>query len=91
MILPALALFITGAAWAADGESIYKASCAGCHGAAGEKGDAPLKDQSEDEILKKLQGYVDGTYGGQRKAIMERIAKQHKDDLKAIADYAGGL
>lgn len=92
LIVPALALLLAAtAAWAADGEKIYKDSCAGCHGMAGEKGNSPLKDQDADTVLKKLQGYVDGTYGGEKKAVMVNIAKKHEAELKDIADYIGAL
>lgn len=92
LIVPALALLLAAtAAWAADGEKIYKSDCAGCHGMAGEKGDNPLKGQGSDAILKKLQGYADGSYGGSKKAVMENIAKKHKDNFQDIADYVGTL
>lgn len=88
-----MALLLASAAWAADGEALYKANCAGCHATDGSKvhGEAALKDQDAAAILKKLQGYADGTYGGKSKTVMEAIAKKHKDDLKTIADYAGTL
>ncbi len=77
---------------AADGAAIYKA-CAGCHGADGSKKTAeaaPLKGQNSDEVLKKLHGYADGSYGGKQKAMMTNIVKKHSDeDLKAVADYIG--
>lgn len=92
LIVPALALLLAAtAAWAADGEKIYKAGCAGCHGMAGEKGGSPLKDQDADTILKKLQGYADGSYGGEKKAVMVGVVKKHEGELKDIADYAGSL
>lgn len=84
-------LFAATAVWAADGEKIFKASCAGCHGAAGEKGATPLKGQSPDEILKKLQGYADGSYGGEKKSVMGNIVKKHTGSLKDIAEYIGTL
>ncbi len=87
-------LFAAGMAFAADGASLYK-SCSGCHGADGGKvtGEStPLKGQSADAVLKKLQGYADGSYGGKGKKIMENIAKkQSPEDMKAVADYIGTL
>lgn len=78
-----------GMAFAADGEAIY-GSCAGCHGEKGEKGNNPLKDQSADELLKKLKGYADGSYGGEKKGVMVNIVKKHNDEeLKAVADFIG--
>ncbi len=87
-----LLLFAGTALYAADGAALYKA-CAGCHGADGSKKtaeSAPLKGQSAEEILKKLNGYADGSYGGKQKAMMTNIAKKHSaDDLKTLADYIG--
>lgn len=92
LIFCVFALFFAAtAAWAADGEKIFKSDCAGCHGMAGEKGGSPLKGQGSDEILKKLQGYADGSYGGEKKSMMSNIAKKHADSLKDIADYVGTL
>ena len=88
VVVPALA------ADAPDGKAIFEKACASCHGADGSRklGEAPLKDLKADEILTKLQGYAAGTFGGERKQTMERIAKQHgADELKAVADYAGTL
>ena len=85
-----LFMFTVGMAFAADGEALYKSACAGCHGAEGEKGNSPLKDQAPDDLVKKLKGYGDGTYGGEKKAVMVNIVKKHNDEeLKAIADYIG--
>ena len=36
MVLVALAMMMSTAAFAEDGAALYKAKCAGCHGAAGE-------------------------------------------------------
>ena len=81
-------------ACAATGEEMFKASGASCHGMQGEQkeGEAPLKGQDSDTILKKLHGYRDGSYGGSRKQVMVGMVKQHSDDdLKQIADYVGTL
>ena len=87
--------FAASMAFAADGEALFKASCAGCHGADGSKstgGSAPIKGQKADETLKMLQGYAAGTFGGDKKAIMENIAKKHSaEELKALSDYIGTL
>ena len=94
-LLTAGFVFCTGMAIAADdGATIYK-SCGGCHGADGSKkaGESePLKGQSAEDVLKKLKGYADGSYGGKQKTMMVNIVKKHsEDDLKAVADYIGTL
>ena len=87
--------FAASMAFAADGAALYKASCAGCHGADGSKssgGSKALKGQKADEVLKMLQGYAAGTFGGDKKAVMENIAKKHPaEELKALSDYIGTL
>lgn len=93
-MIPALALLLAAsAAWAADGAKLYKSDCAGCHGMHGEKkqGEAELRGQSSDQIQKKLQGYIDGSFGGSKKVVMINISKKHEADLKAISDYASTL
>ena len=87
--------FAASMALAADGAEMFKASCAGCHGADGGKsagGTTPLKGQKADAVLKMLQGYADGSFGGKQKAVMENIVKKHSaEDLKTLADYIGTL
>ena len=89
-----LLLAAAGFAFAADGAAVYK-SCAGCHGSDGTKkaGEStPLKGQGADAILKKMQGYADGSYGGTQKKMMENIAKKMSaEDMTAVADYASKL
>lgn len=95
-IFSALLLMFAGsmALATSDGPTIYK-SCAACHGADGSKatvGSHPLKGQSAQDILKKLEGYAAGTYGGGQKAMMENIVKKHtSEDLKTVADYIATL
>lgn len=75
-----------------DGADLYKSSCSSCHGEQGEKGGEPLKGQDSDTIMKKLNGYRDGTYGGSKKQVMQSTVKRHSDDdLKKIADFIGTL
>lgn len=85
-----LFMFAAAVSQAADGEAMYKSSCASCHGPQGEKGNAPLKDQATDAIFTKLKGYVDGSYGGEKKTVMQNVVKKHsEEELKAMADYIG--
>ena len=87
--------FAASMAVAADAADVYKSSCAGCHGADGGKaaGDStPLKGQKADAVLKMLEGYASGTFGGSKKAVMENIAKKHSaEELKSLAEYIGTL
>lgn len=73
------------------GESLYK-SCAGCHGQTGESMalgvSKPLKGQTANQILEKLNGYVDGSYGGSKKSIMVGIAKRLKEEERVkLSEY----
>ncbi|UOD34543.1 c-type cytochrome [Deferribacteraceae bacterium V6Fe1] len=72
-------------------ESLYK-SCKGCHGDDGSKNalgvSNPLKGQSKEEIIQKLNGYKDGTYGGAKKSTMASQAKRLTDaDINSLAEY----
>lgn len=74
-----------------SGESLFS-KCKSCHGADGSKNalgvSKPLKGQSKEDILKKLQGYKDGSYGGARKSIMKgQVSGLSEDDMKALAEY----
>ncbi len=80
-----------GSLWFASG--LYAAStaaCAGCHGQHFEKkamGQSKIvKDMSQADIIKALEGYKDGTYGGGMKAIMKgQVANLSNADIKAMA------
>jgi len=74
-----------------DGESLYL-RCKGCHGASGEKhalGTSELlQKQSAADIEKKLNGYKNGTFGGEKKSVMESQAKRlSESDIKTLAEY----
>lgn len=52
----------------------------------------PPQGQSAADLLKKLEGYKDGSFGAQRKLVMENVVKQLSDEqLKSLADYASTL
>lgn len=91
-ILSFLAILSFGVlSFSADGAVLYK-KCQSCHGQTGEKSalkvGAPVKGQKEVELYKKMKGYVDGSYGGAKKSIMQRNLKSYSDeDLKALAKF----
>lgn len=71
--------------------SLFQQKCAGCHGSDGSKhalGVSPiLNGQSKEDIVKKLHGYQDGTYGGSKKNIMQMQAKSLSDEqIKNLAE-----
>lgn len=83
-------LGLTAMLAATDGAAIYKANCASCHGATGEKKalnkSQVIKDFSQEQIVTALKGYKDGSYGGAMKALMKgQAAKLSDDDITAIA------
>lgn len=92
-----LSFLVTGAFASGDGAALYAQKCAGCHGIDGAKksrasGDTVLKGQSASAIKAKLLGYADGSYGGAKKKIMERMVsrfdEQQLDDLaEAISKF----
>ena len=92
-----LALGCFSVAFAADdAAALFKTQCQSCHGADGGRAPAPgvdpIKGQSAADLLKKLDGYKDGTFGGPRKQLMENVVKRLPDDqLKVLADYAATL
>ncbi|WP_243366363.1 c-type cytochrome [Fundidesulfovibrio soli] len=71
----------------ADGQELYR-KCAGCHGADGGK----FKSKAEADILAALNGYREKTFGGDKKAIMESIAKNlSPEDIQTLAKYISTL
>jgi len=76
---------------AADGKALT-AKCAGCHGADfGKKAlgvSKIVKNMSKDEIVKALEGYKAGTFGGPMKGVMKgQVATYSKADIEAVAAY----
>ncbi len=79
-----------------DAEALYKSKCAGCHGAKGEKyalGKSNIiAGQPEEELLKKLDGYKNGTYGGAMKSIMaSQVTSLDDEQKRALAEYISKL
>ncbi len=76
---------------AADGASLYK-KCSACHGANGEKSalgkSQVISGWSKDRIVKALQGYKKGTYGGAMRMIMKgQVVPLNDAQINALADY----
>lgn len=66
-------------------------SCATCHGLNGEKSALGvsniLKGQTKEDILTKLKGYKNGSYGANMKGIMSGQVKNLSDsELEQLAD-----
>jgi cytochrome c len=68
-----------------------------CHAPDGSKivsasGSDMLKGQSAADIEAKLKGYADGSYGGKKAKIMQKIAsKLSADELTAVSEHIGSL
>lgn len=75
----------------ADGAALFKANCAPCHGEDATNttgGVHRLRGQTSEALQKKLAGYIDGSYGGPKKATMQRmVTKMSPEDLKSITSY----
>lgn len=82
-------------AYAADGAALYK-KCIACHGKDASKvppgGTVASNTLSEEEIVKALKGYQDGSFGGKAKATMKIQVKSLSDeDIEALAKYIKSL
>ena len=91
LMMASIATAVLGfSASTAMADDLYKA-CSACHGPTGEMkamNVAPLlKGQSKADIMKKIKGYKDGSYGGPMKAVMAgQVAKLSDADIEALAD-----
>lgn len=92
----ATCLFFATPALAEGPADLYAKNCKGCHGADGSKVamgmTRPLNSLTLDEVKAALSGYKSGTYGGAKKAMMERVVKPLSDaDLEALAAHVDSL
>lgn len=83
ILLVAMAMMSIGA-FAQDGAALYKAKCAGCHGAAGEGKMGP-KIAGNAGVADVL------TNGGKKGPHSKPMAGLSADEVKAVADYVAGL
>lgn len=76
-------------------EALFK-SCASCHGLKGEK-EALGKSQviagwDKNRVIKALNGYKDGSYGGVMKGIMKpHVETKTPEQIEVLADYISKL
>ena len=92
----AACLLFAAPALADDSAAIYAKSCKGCHGADGSKVimgmTKPINAMSLEQVKAALDGYKSGTYGGDKKVIMERTVKPlSQEQLDGLAAYVEGL
>ena len=78
-----------------DGETLFK-TCTSCHGQKAEK-EALGKSQviagwDKDRVIKALNGYKDGSYGGVMKGIMKpHVESKTPEQISALADFISKL
>jgi len=77
------------------GKALYK-SCAGCHGANGEKAalgkSQIIKGWEQTKVRNALKGYQSGTYGGAMKALMKgQVSKLSDEDIEQLAKFISNL
>lgn len=75
----------------ADGRGVY-VKCIGCHGVDGSKHalnvSPPIKGQSAGELERKLFGYLDGSFGGDKKIVMTNVLKKlSEEDIREVSKY----
>ena len=84
VVLAAVAMMMMSTvAFADDGGALYKAKCAGCHGAAGEGKSGPAIKGSAD-VASVLSA-------GGKKGVHAKPFNASPDDQKAIAAFVAGL
>jgi mono/diheme cytochrome c family protein len=89
LMMAALAV-VSSLAWAEDGAALYKAKCAGCHGAAGEGKIGPSLQKTAltaAQITDLLTKGADGKKAPHAKAMSGMSA----DQASAVATYVGTL
>jgi len=78
-----------------DGKALYM-KCAGCHGQNGEiqalGKSQVIKNWNKEEIKNALEGYKNGTYGGNMKGVMiGQVMNLSSEDIDALAEHISNL
>jgi mono/diheme cytochrome c family protein len=84
IVLAALAMMMSTAAFAEDGASLFKAKCAGCHGANAEGKMGPAI-KGKTDVLDVI------TKGGLKGPHAKPVSGLTADQASAIATYVAGL
>jgi mono/diheme cytochrome c family protein len=84
IVLAAMAMVMSTAAFAEDGAAIFKAKCAMCHGAMGEGKSAPAI-KGNTMVADVL------TNGGKKAPHAKPMSSLTADQVKAVATYVAGL
>ncbi|MGM0518868.1 MAG: c-type cytochrome [Campylobacterota bacterium] len=74
-----------------DAKALY-ASCATCHGQNGEKkalnASQIIQGWDKEKLIKALNGYKDGSYGGAMKGVMKgQVSTKTNEEIEALAEY----
>lgn len=101
LIVVALLALGAPAAWCAQGETVFAAQCASCHGSRGAGNEAlkapPLAGADADYLARQLRNFRNQVRGGPSPqgpaAMMQAVARGLNDDatILAIARYAASL
>lgn len=79
-----------------EGGATFKEICQSCHGPDGRRsvgpGVEPIAGKSSADIMKMLNGYKDGSFGGQRRRIMQGVVNRlSAEQLRNAAEFVSGL
>ena len=96
IILSAILCFSVTASFAVDGAALYQKKCTKCHTDGSQSGKAGggvvLKGQGAEMIQMKMDGYLDGSYGGKKKKTMARVLKKFSPaEIKALSMHIGSM
>ena len=89
MLLTAFAVFST-MAWAEDGGALYKAKCAGCHGAMGEGKIGPSLQKTSMSEKQVADLLTNGT-AGKKAPHAKGVSGLTADQATAVATYVASL
>jgi len=78
-----------------NGADIFK-KCSGCHGSQGQNKalnkSAVIQGWESQQVVRAINGYINGTYGGSMKSVMKpQVSKLSDAEIKAVAKYISDL
>lgn len=89
ILLATFALAVSMSSFAADGAAVYKAKCAGCHGADGSKANAAmnLRDLRSPEVQKQSDADLTAVTTKGKGKMPGYAGKLSEEEIKAITDF----